>query len=259
MDKLGEIEIRVTGKSGKIDLSPDSFDIKHLIEILKDVDDMLYPGQKKERPVISYEVKSGSVKHLFKTSLQVIIGFSAVLNQIQANNSIDFLEYRSARAFENFQKFSIEKNFTIAIKTSVSEEYQLSISPKTKFYVTENFWVDAEFYFYGILKDAGGKTKANIHIDTTEFGYLPIETGEDFLRDQESNLLYKQFGVRAIGKQNLETGEIDKKSLKLIELVDYDPKFDQNYLDELIKQAKPKIKNFDNDNWLENLRGDYEA
>jgi len=220
---------------------------------------MLYPSSKKDRPLIAYDVEEGSVKHIFKTSIQAVIGFSAVLAQVEANNTIDFLDYRTARALENVQKFSIEKDYQFEFKTSLKKNYELIISPRTKFYMSENFWVDAEFYFYGVLKDAGGKTKANIHIDTADLGYIQIETGEEFLRNQEVNLLYKHYGVRAVGKQNLETGEIDKKSLKLIELIDYNPKFDQEYLNDLIRKAKPKIKSIDVDDWLTSLRGGYEA
>ncbi|MFV0566569.1 MAG: hypothetical protein ACK5NB_12160, partial [Flavobacteriaceae bacterium] len=120
-------------------------------------------------------------------------------------------------------------------------------------------WVDAEFYFYGILTNAGGKSKANIHLDTSDYGSITIETGKDYLEGQEQNLLYKKFGVRASGKQNTETGEIDTKSLSLIELIDYDLKFDSNYLDVLIKKAKRNWKGIDANEWLNNLRGGYEA
>jgi len=135
----------------------------------------------------------------------------------------------------------------------------LKINPSTKFFRTENTWVDAEFYFYGILKDAGGKSKANIHIDTSDYGYLSIETGEEFLKEREDNLLYKNYGVRATGKQNMDTGEVDTKSLKLVELIDYNPKFDNDYLKTLINKAKNNWKGIDADEWLLNLRGGYEA
>ena len=122
-----------------------------------------------------------------------------------------------------------------------------------------NVWVDAEFYFYGILTNAGGKSKANIHLDTSDYGLITIETGKDYLEGQEQNLLYKKLGVRASGKQNLETGEIDTKSLSLIELIDYDPNFDSNYLDVLIKKAKKSWDGVDTNGWLNNLRSEYEA
>lgn len=133
----------------------------------------------------------------------------------------------------------------------------MQISPDTKYYRTENIWVDAEFYFYGILKDAGGKNKANIHLDTEDYCYLAIETGEDFLKECEENLLYKNFGVRAIGKQNTETGELDTKNLRLLELINYNPKFDASYLNDLIAKAKKNWKGIDPDEWINNMRGTY--
>jgi hypothetical protein len=259
MEKIGEIEIRVIGKSGNQELSPENYDIKHIASILQHVEDLLYPNTKKDRPIITYDIQDGSVRHLFKTTIQAVIGFSAVLSQVQANESIDFLELKTARAIESIQNLSRQKDYEFQIKTSLSDHYELTINPSTKFFKTENLWVDAEFYFYGILKDAGGKSKANIHLDTDDYGYLSIETGEEFLKEREENLLYKQFGVRASGKQNVETGEIDTKSLTLIELIDYQPKFDNDYLHSLIKKAKKSWKNIHPDEWLFNLRGGYEA
>lgn len=259
MDKIGDIEIRVIGKSGNQDLNPDNYDIKYIANILQNIEDLLYPNNKKDRPLISFNIKEGSVRHLFKTPVQYIIGFSAILTQIQANSSIDFLDIKTARAIESIQNISLQKNYEFQIKTSVSDSIELIINPSTKFFRSQNFWVDAEFYFYGILKDAGGKSKANIHIDTDDFGYLAIETGQNFLMQQEDNLLYKNYGVRASGKQNIDTGEIDTKSLKLLELINYNPKFDSDYLERLIYKAKKNWKDLDSESWLLNLRGEYEA
>ncbi len=259
VDKIGDIEIRVVGKSGNLALKPENFDIKHIASIMQYVEDLLYPNNKKDRPLITYDLQEGSVKHIFKTPVQYIIGFSAILSQIQASNSIDFLDLKTARAIENIQLLSQQKNYEFQFSTSIKSEVALSINPTTRFFRTENKWADAEFYFYGMLKDAGGKSKANIHIDTDDFGYLAIETGQAFLMEQEENLLYKKFGVRAIGKQNLETGELDTKTLKLVELIDYNPKFDADYLTALISKAKKSWKDIDTDDWLLNLRGEYEA
>ncbi len=259
MEKIGEIEIQVVGKSGNMDLTPDNYDIRQIANILQNVEDLLYPNNKKDRPLITYDIEAGSVRHIFRTPIQYIIGFSAVLGQIQGNNSIDFLDLKTARAIENIQQLSQQKNYYFEFRTSVKQEVELSINPDTKFFRTENLWVDAEFYFYGILTDAGGKSKVNIHLDTSDYGLLTIETEKDFLEGQKQNLLYKKFGVRASGKQNTETGEVDTKSLSLIELIDYNPKFDSDYLDSLIKKAKKSWKGIDTDEWFNNLRGEYEA
>ncbi len=259
MEKIGEIEIRVTGKSGHKDLSPDNYDITQIAAILQNVEDLLYPNNKKDRPIITYDIQEGSVKHKFKTTIQAVIGFSAILSQVQINNSIDFLELKTARAIENIQNLARQKNYEFQIKTSLKEDYELTINPSTRFIQTENTWVEAELYFYGILRDAGGKSKANIHLDTEDYGYLSIETGQEFLKKREENLLYRRFGVRARGLQNIETGEVDTKSLKLLELIDYNPKFDKTYLNNLIQNAKNSWKGINPDEWLLDIRGGYEA
>jgi len=259
VEKIGEIEIRVTGKSGNQDLKPDNYDIKYIAAVLQNVDDLLYPLNKKDRPLITYDIEEGSVRHLFKTTIQTVIGSSALLTQIQANQSIDFLEIKTARAIENIQNLSLQKNYEFQIKTSLTDNYPLTINTHTKFFRTQNVWIDAEFYFYGILKDAGGKNKINIHLDTKDYGYLTIETGEEFLKKKEENLLFKSFDVRAKGKQNIETGEIDTKTLTLLELIDYQPKFDSDYLNSLIKKAKNRWSTINTDDWLIGLRGSYEA
>lgn len=259
MEKIGDIEIRVIGKSGNQSLGPENYDIKHIATILQNVEDLLYPNNKKDRPLITYDIQEGSVRHLFRTTIQAVIGFSAVLGQVQANQSIDFLELKTARAIENIQNLARQKNYEFQIKTSLKDTYELTINPSTAYFKTENIWVDAEFYFYGILKDAGGKSKANIHLDTQDYGYLSIETGEEFLKGREENLLYKKFGVRASGKQNIETGEIDTKSLSLLELINYQPKFDNDYLSSLIKKAKNSLINIDSNEWLLTIRGGYEV
>lgn len=47
MEKNGQIEIRVSGKIGNVDINPDNFDIREIISILENVDDLLYNGDKK--------------------------------------------------------------------------------------------------------------------------------------------------------------------------------------------------------------------
>ena len=259
MEKIGNIEIRVLGKSGNQNLNPENYDIKQISAILNNVEDLLYPTNKKNRPLVSYAIEIGSVRHMFKTSIQTIIGFSALLQQVKSSKSINFLDLKTARAFESIQYLSRQKNYEFRIKTSLQKQSELIINPNTHFERTENIWVEAELYFYGTIKDAGGKNKANIHIDTNEFGYLAIETKEDFLKGREENLLYKEYGIRASGLQNIETGELDTKSLKLLELIDYNPKYDADYLNTLIGKAEKNWSKINPDECISKLRGGYES
>jgi hypothetical protein len=260
MEKTGFIEIRVTGSKGNLDLSPDNYDIREIISILETAEDLIYPGDKKDRPVISYKIEKGSVKHIFKTSLQYIIGFNAILGQIDFRQSVDFLDLPTAKAFENIQGIAAKRDYTFTVTTSIENSNNLEVSKNTNFVRTEAIWADAEFYFYGKITNAGGKDKANIHLLTDDLGMLRIQTSISFLEQYSENLLYKPFGIRASGKQHSETGEIDSSNLKFIELVDYQNQFDGDYLDSLINKASKNWKEIpDKNSWLKEIRGGYEV
>ncbi|MDD3685199.1 MAG: hypothetical protein PHE56_00395 [Bacteroidales bacterium] len=259
MEKIGFIEISISGAKGNLELSPDNFDIREIITILENAENLLYPGDKKDRPNISYKIEEGSVKHILKTSIQFIIGFNAIIGQINQAQNIDFLDLNSAKAFENIQNIALKKDYVFNIKTSIDESNQVRIDKTTKFYRSEAIWADAEFYFYGKVTNAGGKDKANIHIYTEETGTIRIQTPISFLEQYNENLLYKSFGIRASGKQHSETGEIDQSSLKFIELVDYQPKYDEQYLKSLRDKAKKSwLSGINPDNWLNEIRGGYD-
>lgn len=259
MEKLGHIEIRISGFRGNQELSPDNYDIREIMAMLENAENLLFPHDKKERPVLSYKIEEGSVRHVFKTSIQFIIGFNAIIGQVGISQNIDFLDQPTAKAIENFQVMALKNELYFTLSTSVTGSNSLVIDRSTHFYRTESLWIDAEFYFYGKLTNAGGKEKANIHILTEELGTLRIETPIIFLEKYEENILYKTFGIRAVGKQHIETGEIDRSSLKFVELVDYHPDYEDYYLKSLREKAgNAWLYRTDPDEYLNEIRG-YDA
>ncbi|MBK9593198.1 MAG: hypothetical protein IPO32_17425 [Crocinitomicaceae bacterium] len=261
MEKTGFIEIRITGAKGNIELSPDNFDIREIISILENAENLLYPGDKKDRPIISYNIEEGSVKHILKTSIQYIIGFNAIIGQVQQEKNIDFLDLSTAKAFENIQDIAAKKNYVFTIKTSLDKTNEVQLDRTTHYIRTEAIWVDAEFYFYGKITNAGGKGKTNIHVLTDTVGTVIVQTPVSFFEGLEENIIHKKaYGIRATGKQHSETGEIDSSSLKFIELIDFNPKYDEAYLKELrVKAKKSWLGKIDPDNWLREIRGGYDA
>lgn len=252
-----EITFRISGKYGNEELTPSNFDIAQIRVLFDELEALLYPGKKqKDRPVITYEMRTGSVINVFKTSLQQVLAFSAILGVIEMDGgSIDRLENNSARAIENLQSFARRYDYDIEIGTSDNPARRLKVTPHTNYIRHENIMVDVEAYYYGTLIDAGGKDKANIHLDTKEAGVLIIKSDKGYLSDYKGNPLYRKFGVRVCAKQNIVTGDIDKSSFTLIELIDYQAQFDEDYLNSLISKTTPKWNGVDADTWLANLRG----
>ncbi len=261
MEKIGFIEIRITGSKGNIDLSPENFDIREIISILENAENLLFPSDKRDRPNISYKIEEGSVKHIFKTSIQYIIGFNAIIGQLSQVQTIDFLDHTTAQAFENIQSIATKRNYVFTIRTSLENSNEIRIDSSTRFYKTEAIWAEAEFYFYGKITNAGGKGKTNIHILTDYNGTVIIQTPVSFFEKLEENIIHKkQYGIRATGKQNSETGEIDSTSLTFVDLIDYQPSYDDLYLKELRNKAKKSwIGKINPDKWLNDIRGGYDA
>jgi len=260
LENIGFIAISITGSKGNLELSPDSYDIREVMAILENAENLLHPGDKKDRPTISYKIEAGSVKHIFKTSIQYIIGFNAIIGQVNRVQNIDFLDISTAKAFENIQGIAVKHSYVFSIKTSLDNTNEVKVDRTTRYYRTEAFWADAAFYFYGKVTNAGGKDKANIHVLTEELGTVRIQTPISFLEQYNENLLYKTFGIRATGKQHSETGEIDTSTLKFIELIGYEPKYDEQYLKTLRDKAKKSwLGNINADNWLTEIRGGYDA
>jgi len=260
MEKTGFIEVKISGSKGNLDLSPDNYDIREIITMLENAENLLYAGDQKDRPIISYRIEEGCVKHIFKTSIQYIIGFNAVIGQINEVKNVDFLDYKTVKSFENIQDIAIKKNYSFSIRTSLEHSNEVKVDRTTHFFRTEAIWADAEFYFYGKITNAGGKDKANIHISTQELGTVRIQTPISFLEDYDDNLLYKSFGIRAKGKQHSETGEIDTSTLQFVELIDYKPKYDEQYLKRLREKATKRwLGTICPNSWLREIRGSYEA
>ena len=254
MNSLGEIEIRVEGLIGSQKLTPGLVDIDEIKELLTQASNLLFPTEKRsQRPLISYEIEEGSVRHKFRTLTQTVIGFGAVISQISSEAQIDFLHDRSAAAIESLQQLAVAKDYSVTI---TANDNQLRIDKTTHFVRSEKIWVDAEFYLYGELTNAGGKSSPNIHLDTEEFGSLRIATDRQYLKGEDKNLLYKKFGVRVKGRQNLQTFEMDRNSLDFVELFDFDAEYSESYLNGLMKRAAPAWEGVvDADAWLNGIRG----
>ena len=253
MQNKGQVTIHIEGRYGSEMLTPENYDITLMQSVLEYAVALLDLDKRKERPITTYHIESGSVRNVFTTSKQKAIEFASVLALVVSTSSIDQLDPKTAVAFEGLQRFAIQNNFNVDIVTSESKEHIVHITPTSYFKRTENLWADAEVYYYGTIVDAGGKTKSNIHLDTKD-GLIMIDADKEILANIEGNPLYRKFGVRATAKQNIITGDIDRSSLKLIEMIEFEPKFDLAYLERKIEASTPVWTGIDADEFLHEIR-----
>ena len=254
MEERGYIEVKFEGTVNGKKLTPLDVDISEIKEVISDIENFLYPSRndKTERPLISYKIEEGSAKHKFFLSISGVILFNGLIGEVSNRKAIDFLDYKRAEIIEKFQLKAREKDLEITFSSSVSDTKILAINKNTNYFNVAPGWINTEFTLYGEVYQEGG-INPNFHIITKEFGRLTIAATKEQILEGEKRV-YKIYGVKASGKQSLETRK--PFDLKLEEFIDYNPIFDRTQLDLLIARATPNLSQIDNvDEWLDKIRG----
>lgn len=254
MEEQGYIEVKIDGIVGNKPLKPIDVDITEIKEIISDVETFLYPtrSEKTERPHISYKLEEGSSRNLFYLPISGVLLFNGLTNEINNRGNIDFLDNKRAEIIDKFQRKASEKNFEISFSSSSNTNPILKITKETQFFKVAASYIETEFILYGKINEEGGNNP-NFHLLTKEYGKLVVSATEQQLLEGEKRL-FKIYGVRAKGKQNLA----DNKpfDLKLIDYLTYNPNYDEHKLDLLIQRASVNWNTIANvDLWLKDIRG----
>lgn len=254
MEEQGYIEVKIEGKVSNKPLKPIDIDIAEIKEIISDVETFLYPtkGEKAERPHISYKIEDGSVRNLFYLPISGVLLFNGLSTEIKSRGNIDFLDNKRAEIIDKFQRRAAEKNLEILFFSSSAKEPILKINKDTSYFKVAATYIETEFVLYGKVNEEGGNNP-NFHLLTKDYGKLVVSASEEQLLEGEKRL-FKVYGVRAKGKQNLADGK--PFDLKLIEYITYNPNYDEHKLDLLIQRASIKWNGIPNvDSWLQQIRG----
>ena len=254
MEEQGYIEVKIDGIIGNKAIKPSDIDIDEIKEIINDVETFLYPtrGEKAERPHISYKLEEGSAKNLFYLPISGVLLFNGLASEINNRGNIDFLDSKRSEVIDKFQRKAKEKNLEISFYSSLGTKPILKINHETQFFKIAASHIETEFVLYGKVNEEGGNNP-NFHLLTKEYGKLVISATEQQLLEGEKRL-FKIYGVRAKGKQNIADGK--PFDLKLIDYITYNPNYNENKLDILIERASVKWNTISNvDSWLSEIRG----
>jgi|GEM_PF-584984 len=116
-------------------------------------------------------------------------------------------------------------------------------------------WVATEKYLNGIVTHAGGATQPNLHIKME--GYpraFTVSATRDQLKGHSLSGLYEEHMLHVRGEERLDNGDL--RNLQLVDFVDYQPEYDEAYLDSLIEKATKTWADIPDANaWLNDLRG----
>ena len=111
------LQIRVVGDKNGVPLKPYNYDFRELLNVLDVAKDILLSTDS-DHTLVSYQMKSGSVIHKFKTELCAIAGISAIFATINKTNCLDNINTKMADAIEKIQKIAKNNNYMIEMSTS---------------------------------------------------------------------------------------------------------------------------------------------
>lgn len=256
--KKDTLSIRVTGERENTPLTPDQLDIDEVIKALEHGKNLLFPNLR-TRPKISVSIEEGSALFQLNTLETAIFEARALLEKIASQRSVSFLSQKQSQAFYFFRNWAKENQFAVSfaprkeLPTLVIDEHLTLVEEE------EDTWVDAELYIRGVVTNSGGKTRSNIHLDTSDYGLnsITIDANREQLAEDDKNRLYKEQELRIRIKQNFRTGEYDPKTAKLLGFVDHQEASEDldDYLNDLIRKATPDWQGIDKDQWLKATRG----
>lgn len=260
MESPGSLYIKIDGKVNGEPLTPRNYDVREIMDMLPIALDILFGADKKSRPQVVYSIEEGSVKHVFVTALQVTLSAASVLEQAQEAGSLHNVDSVRAQAVEKLQSLAAKKGRTYEVGANSTNLKPLKITPTTTFKApaVARHWYETEVYLYGQLVDMGGAQKSNIHLLTDDRGLITLPCNKEYVESIDYNPVYKMCSIRAIGKQDALTDEVDFDSLKVVEISPHNRSFyNPDYIDSLSRQATENWLGeiADPEKWLKELRG----
>lgn len=250
------IEIKLTGKRGTEPLSPENVGVGFLIEALGHIRTLL-EATADEDPIVTLHEGSLALRH--RGLSDSVESLAHQLRIVGQTFSLDGTDKKLTKALTGLQKLALRHGDTVVI--SKENEPLVSFSQQHKLESVTHTYVDSEIYIRGKVTNAGGIGKPNIHVQTDDvnLGTLLVDTTEEQLSSDEKNRLYKPITMRVSIKEDVQTGEYDLKSARLLEVIettDIATKEVSSYVGKLIERAKGSWTDVrDKEAWLKRIRG----
>lgn len=249
------LTVSLSDASQGYEAMPDRVRLATLADFTRDVEQFLR-GKAREVDTASLEVavKPGSVAIL----TQPIAAAPSLFRDLRSlldSELLDTLDARRREVVERWQKLA-RANRAVSFRLAAPFLARpVVVSADTDFRADDaDQWVRVERYVRGEIEDLGGATKPNAHVRLPDGSLLNVGTERDVLRADSVNRLYKPAMLRIRALYNVLTREL--KDARLIEFVQYEPKYDSADLERLTRRGAQAWKDVgDASTWVDELRG----
>ena len=177
------------------------------------------------------------------------------LRALLASELLDALDPRRREVVDGWQKLARSVQGLAFRLSAPALDRPVVISAETDYRADDaDQWVRVERYVRGEIQDLGGAVKPNAHVRLPDGSSLTVSTERDVLRNDTVNRLYKPAMLRVQAQYNVLTREL--KDARLIEFVQYEPRFEEGDLERLNRRGAQAWKDVDDAAaWVDELRG----
>lgn len=250
-----KITLALIDRSAGYEVGPDRVRLANLVDFTSDVAALLRGVNKEVDPHgLDVAVRAGSLA--IETAPIAAAGkLFSDLQHLTTSELLDAVDAKRREVFERWQKLArVSKDLSFKISAPFLKQ-PIVVSHRTDFHADDaDQWVQVERYVRGEIQDLGGMTKANAHVRMPDGSTLKVTAEKDVLRNDTVNRLYKLAVLRVRAEYNVLTREL--RNARLVEFVEYAPKFDEEELNRLTRRGEQAWKGVgDATDWVDQLRG----
>lgn len=256
------VTFRIKGKNEAGEqLSPETLDIVEVQNFLAIANKLITGDLEKEsRGTVGLKYEEGSSLFKFILSASLATGFNADMKAIQEQQNLESVSRTRAVSIIELQEKAKKNNWEYEIYEGTPKgEAAVRISKETSYVLPADEWVEVEKVLYGELTDIGGSSAPNMHVKIEEGKTIKVPASkEETISVNDEVKVYHPIGVLVSAKENRKTKELDKDSIRFIQLVPFDGDM-QKTLEESMKIGTDVWKDVaDASDWIRKKRNNYE-
>ncbi len=262
MSSYETISFKMENQIEGVEITPETIGFTQFNRFNKEVEEFVKGGVREvQLDDVHVAVEQGSYRLRLLIPLTLVQLVQPDVQRLETGNDLDGMNPTRQTIVKKWQRQARRHpNFKVSIESSENTFKPITISNMTDYHQkSENLWVETEKYLTGRVLDIGGKSAANVHLQVDGIrNPLVISSSEDYLRDQEENMLYHDVQVRILAEQNLQTRNLRK--LRLIEFTGSAPSYNEDELSRVVETGTKAWADVENiTQWVAEQRGEYNA